>query len=362
MERWFLEGFFSSDEILVQFPITSFPFKVGRREGLAFTVSRHDVSRVHAELDYLGGSIILRDLGSTNGTYVNRERLEGDVLLKHGDVIHFASLEARLIKQPTLSSDASKTLFGMEMLSEKLRTGIRELQELLDSRAVTAVYQPIVQAGPADFYGYEILGRGTHASLPHDPSSLFEIAASVGKAVELSELFRQHGLDTAATFPARYKYFINLHPSEFASLPRLLVSVEELRKRHPQLPIVLEVHEHAISDIRQMKHFGLELKQMEVELAYDDFGAGQARLLELIRVPVNYLKFDISLIRDIDTVPEAHREMVSMLLVLAKKMNISTVAEGVDRKEEAEVCTNLGFDHLQGYYFGRPVPSIFQGS
>ncbi|MDJ0958427.1 MAG: EAL domain-containing protein [Arenicellales bacterium] len=362
MERWFLEGFIGSEEVIGQLPLTTFPFRVGRREGLSFTVPRLDVSRVHAEFDQVAGSVILRDLGSTNGTYVNRRKLKSDVILQDGDVIHFANLELRLIKQSIPSTDTSKTLVGMETLSEKLGPGIRELQELLDSRAVTAVYQPIVTANQADVYGYEILGRGTHAALPRDPSPLFEIAATVGKAVELSELFRQYGLDTAATFPNEYKYFINIHPEELTSLSRLLASIEELRSRYPQLLLVLEVHEQAVSDIGQMKSFGEELAQMGVELAYDDFGAGQARMLELVDVPVGYLKFDISLISDIDRVPQAHREMVSMLLTLARRMNISTLAEGVDRKEEVEVCKELGFDYLQGYHFGRPVRSILQGS
>ena len=362
MEKWFLEGFIGSEEVLDQLPLTTFPFKVGRREGLSFTVPRLDVSRVHAEFDYIAGSVILRDLGSTNGTYVNRERLKSDVILQDGDVIHFANLELRLVKQSIPGTNTSKTLVGTGMLPDKLGPGIRELRELLDSRAVTAVYQPIVQASQADIYGYEILGRGTHASLPRDPSPLFEIAATVGKAVELSELFRQYGLDTAATFPAEYKYFINIHPRELTSLSRLLASIEALRNSHPQLQLVLEVHEQAVSDIGQMKSFGKELGQMGVELAYDDFGAGQARLLELVDVPVGYLKFDISLISDIDKVPEAHRDMVSMLLTMARKMNISTLAEGVDRREEVEVCKELGFDYLQGYYFGRPVRSILQGS
>lgn len=360
MERWFLEGFLGQEKVLGQLPLTSFPFKVGRQEGLSFTAHRLDVSRVHAELDCKKGEIILRDLGSTNGTFVNGEKLEAEVILKHGDVIHFANLELRLIRQSAPSMDGSKTLVGMDMLSENMLTEIRELQQLLDGRAVTALFQPIVESSGGRIYGYEILGRGKHPALPEDPEPLFQIADSVGKAIELSELFRQQGLSVAASFPVQYKYFVNIHPAELISMPRFLSSMGELRKGQPHLHLVVEFHEQVVSDIEEMTRLGSELAQMEIELAYDDFGAGQARLLELVEVPVAYLKFDISLIRDIDTAAETRREMISLLIDLAQKMNIATVAEGLNRESEVETCRALGFDYLQGYYFGRPSPGILE--
>lgn len=361
MQRWILEGFLGPEKVLGQLPLMSFPFKVGRQEGLSFTVPRLDVSRVHAELDCIEDHIILRDLGSTNGTYVNGEKLKTDIILNHGDVIHFANLELRLVRQSTPTAARSKTLVGTDILSENQLTEIRELQHLLDNRAVTTLFQPIVESNNGQIYGYEILGRGKHLSLPQDPSPLFQIADRVGKAVELSELFRQQGLSVAESAPAQHKYFINIHPAELASMSRFLSSMGELRKRQPHLHLVVEFHEQAVSDIEEIKRLGGELAQMEIELAYDDFGAGQARLLELVEVPVAYLKFDISLIRDIDKATETRREMISLLIDLAQKMSIATVAEGLNRDSEVEICGELGFDFLQGYYFGRPGPVILDG-
>ncbi len=358
MERWYLEGFLGQEKVLGQLPIMSFPFKVGRQEGLSFTVPRLEVSRIHAELDCIEGHIVLRDLGSTNGTYVNGEKLKSEFTLRDGDVIHFANLELRLMKQSAPSVDRSNTLVGMDMLSENQLTEIRALQRLLDEQAVTALFQPIVVSGDGRIYGYEILGRGQHPSLPSDPKPLFRIADSVGKAVELSELFRQQGLDAAVSFPLQYNYFINIHPAEMGSMTRFLHSMHKLRARQPNLNLVVEFHEQAVSDVAEMKRFGGELAQMGIELAYDDFGAGQARLLELVEVPVAYLKFDISLIKDIDRASETRREMISLLIDLARKMNIATVAEGLNRDSEVEICSALGFDYLQGYYFGRPSPAI----
>lgn len=355
MERWFLEGFFGSEKVLSQLPLTAFPFKIGRQQGLDLTLHRPDISRLHAEFDQSPNGIVLRDFSSTNGTYVNQERVAGEVTLKHGDVVQFANFAVRLVLSLASAAEAAHTL-ETDAVSDNVIGGDWRLQELLDDRAVTALFQPIVEAGRSGVFGYEVLGRGVHTMLPRDPGPLFRMAENIGKAVELSELFRQQALYTASSFPSRHKYFINIHPSELSSTSRLLFTMERLRRRYPQLRLVLEINEHAVSDIEDLKRLGGELRQMDVELAYDDFGAGQARLLELVEVPASYLKFDISLIHDIDHAGGPRREMISILLELAKRMNIATLAEGLDRKGEADVCRELGFDYLQGYYFGYPAP------
>jgi EAL domain-containing protein (putative c-di-GMP-specific phosphodiesterase class I) len=130
--------------------------------------------------------------------------------------------------------------------------------------------------------------------------------------------------------------------------------MENLRKNYPKLALVLEIHEKAASNLDDMKKISSELKQMNIELAYDDFGAGQARLMELVEAPADYLKFDINLVREIDKAPEAKKDMVLMLVAMAKKMGINTLAEGLEREEEVNVCKEMGFDYIQGYYYGKP--------
>ena len=91
-------------------------------------------------------------------------------------------------------------------------------------------------------------------------------------------------------------------------------------------------------------------------LAYDDFGAGQARLLELAEVPPHYLKFDMSFVRGIHEAGPRRRHLLTSLVSVARDLLVYTVAEGVESKEEAEVCMRIGFTHAQGFHFGRPRP------
>jgi EAL domain-containing protein (putative c-di-GMP-specific phosphodiesterase class I) len=78
----------------------------------------------------------------------------------------------------------------------------------------------------------------------------------------------------------------------------------------------------------------------------------------LIEAPAHYLKFDISLVGNIDKAQDAKRNIVKMLVNMSKDMGISTLAEGLDRVEEVQVCQDLGFDYIQGFYFGRPKERI----
>ena len=93
-----------------------------------------------------------------------------------------------------------------------------------------------------------------------------------------------------------------------------------------------------------------------MHLAYDDFGAGRARLNELGEAPPDYLKFDIGLIRNIDRAPVRKQKLLEGLVKMAQELGIHAVAEGVESEAEAATCRELGFPMAQGYHFGRPAP------
>ena len=100
-----------------------------------------------------------------------------------------------------------------------------------------------------------------------------------------------------------------------------------------------------------MDHLRTQLSRSAVGLAYDDFGAGQARLLELAEVPPHYLKFDMSFVRGIDSAPASRQRMLTSLVSVARDLLVYTVAEGVETAEEADVCMRIGFTHAQGFFF-----------
>ena len=103
--------------------------------------------------------------------------------------------------------------------------------------------------------------------------------------------------------------------------------------------------------------------EINVGLAYDDFGAGQARLFELAEAPPDYLKFDRRFVTGLDTAPVERQRLVAALVAAAGELRVKTIAEGVETPEEASACVRAGFSLAQGYHFAKPMPveQLIQG-
>jgi len=355
VNNWFLEGYLNNSGQLTRLPIDTFPYTIGRSNSVSLTLATAGISRSHAELTLQAEQLMVRDLGSINGTQVNDESFAGSLAVSDGDILTIAQQEFRIVctamtEQQTVSNDVTSLVTRGG--NAKLVRGTKEFRELMAQRQLTSFFQPIVTN--TGLFGYEALARGSHSQLPSSPATLFAIAESIGQEVELSELCRERALAIAASTNRKLPYFFNIHPAEFDDFDRLLDSMAKLREQYRELELVFEVHEEAVTDIDQMWSLSERLQKMDIKLAYDDFGAGQTRLMELIEVPAHYVKFDILLIRDIDRAPASRQEMVAVLVKFAQQAGSQVLAEGVETREEADKCRALGFDLYQGYFFGKP--------
>ena len=362
MSGWCFEGAtYKNVDALVR--VARFPFVVGRDSGCDLPIASAETSRQHAVIDLdIGGCLRLTDLNSANGTFVNRSQIYGSVLLADGDVAHFGTTEFRVrrVEQYVFdalgSSDSDKTvLLGREpVLSEHFVLLERQFVEMLKARDVHAVLQPIVHARDGRLRAFEILGRGQLPGLPQTPIDMFVMAGRLGKEVELSEAFRAAGLTAAATFAPNATLFVNVHPREMFTDP-LYRSLELLRAMVPTVQLVIEIHETAVTQIADVKNMALRLNELSIQFAYDDFGAGQARLVELVDAPPHYVKFDMGLIRDIDRASPKKQQLVSQLVRIVHDVGAVAIAEGVETPAEAHLCAVMNFDLIQGYLAGKPM-------
>lgn len=359
---WYLEGFGSEGKTWL-IHLKPLPFIVGRQEGCHLRLSSGEISRRHAEIYEQENGIWVRECGSTNGTFVNRERLSGKQILKSGDILHFGSQEFRITRReaprlPTITQQQEEvTSLAARSLPQGFVNCVQEFDELLRTRAVLPYYQPLIQLSDQSLVGYELLGRGNLNGLPSSPAPLLRIANSLGKEVELSELFREVGVEKALELDTGLQLFFNTVPGEM-DLVLLKRSLRTLRVMAPDLPLVMEVHETAVTDLDLMRNLRALLKDLHIKLAYDDFGAGQARLVELMEVPPDVLKFDIMLIRNIHSRSAQSQQVVQTLVTMARDLGIKTLAEGVELPEEVDTCRALGFDYAQGFQVGKPAPSF----
>ena len=362
-KAWFLESV-ATDGSRLTHPIRKLPFRVGREAGNDLTVDARGLSRVHAEFKPgPDGGLQLLDLDSTNGTFINRERIRGLQQVGENDVIHFGNAEYRLglesatrMAQPPDDSERTLIVPAGSSLSENFVRHERQFLELLRGQGLSAAAQPIVDARTGKLFAYELLGRCTHPDLPASPVHLFHLAAMLDREAELSAAFRTHGISTIAPRLHGTKLFVNTHPTEtFAE--SFFAALKHLRSQQGAPDLVVEVHETAVMEIERMKDLAARLGEIGVSFAYDDFGAGQARLNELGDVPAHFVKFDMGLIRGIHEASDRKQRVVRDLVRLVLDLGSVPLAEGVELEAEAALCRDMGFQLVQGYLTGRPVPA-----
>jgi len=355
---WYLEGALDYSESLVV-PITSNPFVIGRDQVCDLSMTSNEISRKHAQIRMDESSLLVDDLNSTNGTFLNRLPVSAPSRIRQGDVLHFGNVEFRVNRR--LQWDISNTNTQIINNPDTIKTGkfvdyAREIEFLLmlEQADVDTWFQPIIELVHERTIGYEVLGRGNRAGLPQDPAQLLNLGEKLKKEVELSELFRLRGVQLGTALPGNPLLFLNTHPGEKFG-HEFELTLRKVRAIAPTQPIALEIHESAVAHPATMKWLKRLLTDMAIDLVYDDFGAGQARLNELVEVPPHYLKFDMCLVADLHNASKEKQSMVQKLVDVATQLGVSTVAEGIEKVEELEVCRQIGFTHGQGFYFGKPA-------
>lgn len=351
-DAWFLSGPMGPGETLQHVPVDEPPFDVGRRSGVAMKLKFPTVSGRHASLEVCDGTLVLSDHGSTNGTYINGKRINGQpVPVQDEDLIHFAEAPFRVRRQ-------SPTAFTAGTISENVcdqALALVQFDRLMSQRLVRPHYQPIVKMRSAAPIGFEVLGRGSVFGL-ESVGAMFQAAEQLDLEVDLSRMLRWEGLRVGRELPDNPTLFVNTHPKELVDSSSLIRSMAQVRAMAQASDIVLEIHEAAVTDKDTMQRIRDSLSELDIRLAYDDFGAGQTRLAELVEARPDYVKFDIGLIRGISLEDENRMRMLTSLVQLVRDLDVAALAEGIETPEEAEACEKIGFDLAQGYFYGRPAP------
>ena len=333
------------------------PFRIGRDKKTHYAIASKQISKEHAEIDCSGDHFVIRDLGSTNGTYVNGQRVQ-ECPLKNGDIVHVAHEEFRFLQSFENIADANKSdlLFTDEVegkVPASVIYGRQCLQEMIGQRSVQILFQPIVHLDSQELFGFESLARGTHANLSIKPGELFGLAERCGLAPSLSQMFRQKAIDEGARLIGTGFLFLNLHPAEMGD-DQLISSLRDLAGP-TNWRLVLEINENAAEDLSALQKFHQQVKDMGMLVAYDDFGAGQARFLELAEVPPDFIKLDMRLIRNIHK-SASRQKLIRGIVQSGQDQRVQVIAEGVESDAEAQVCQELGCNFGQGFYFGHPQP------
>jgi EAL domain-containing protein (putative c-di-GMP-specific phosphodiesterase class I) len=231
------------------------------------------------------------------------------------------------------------------------------IEQMIRGEAVNVLFQPIVDLGTGALVGFEALGRGNHPRLSQSPEKLFEHAELCHREHDLSRLFRAKALEEGAALSAHLRLFLNIHPAELEKNDFVASLARVTESERAQRQLVVEICERSVKSPAQLREIQGKLEELGIELAYDDFGAGQARLLELVECPPHFLKLDKGLIRGIVSSRQC-QDLVRALLAATRGTGTQVIAEGIETEPVAELCRELGCHLGQGYLFGRPAPVL----
>jgi EAL domain-containing protein (putative c-di-GMP-specific phosphodiesterase class I) len=236
------------------------------------------------------------------------------------------------------------------------RTG---LEVTLDRALQTMwmAYQPIVEARTRALFAYEALLRSTEPAMPH-PGAVLEAAEVLGRLHDVGRTVRSRVLDQVPKVPPACLLFVNLHASDLSddALSSPSAPFTTVAQR-----VVLEVTErNSLDGIRDLRHRMARLRGLGFRIAVDDLGAGYAGLTSFAQLEPEFVKLDMSLVRDVHK-NAIKRKLVHSMTGLCKDMGIAVVAEGIEVAEERDTVIELGCDLLQGNLLakpGRPFPQV----
>src|SRR5215216_2865568 len=250
-------------------------------------------------------------------------------------------------------------LYSPELKAEADQRDILEieLREAIWREEIEVFYQPVFELSTGRATSVEALARWRHKTrgmIP--PAEFIPVAEEGGLIVELGNLVLAKACRHAVMLPDDIKVAVNLSALQFAG--GNLVDYVMVALADSGLAVFFNETETTESVFLADSQENLKtlecLKRLGVSIALDDFGVGYSSLSYLTAFPFDKVKIDKSFIDRI-----GRSETVAVLgsiVQLAKTLNLSIVAEGVETYEQVEKIRSLGFSLGQGYFFGKPVP------
>ncbi len=247
----------------------------------------------------------------------------------------------------------------MDARMQVRRTLELELRKAILKGEFELHYQPIVEVKTGRITSCEALIRWFHPErgmIP--PMEFIPIAEETSLIIPLGEWVLRHACSEAVRWPKGVTVSVNLSPAQFKNpnLVKTIVNVLTdcgLPAARLELEItetvLLQDNDHALAILHELRGLG-------IKIAMDDFGTGYSSLGYLRSFPFDKIKIDQSFIRDL-TSKEDSVAIIRAVVGLSSSLGITTIAEGVETKEQLARLTKEGCNEVQGFFFSPPRPA-----
>ncbi len=286
---------------------------------------------------------------------INNPNLEANIFLKEADI---AMYEAK-------SQGRDGVILFNEELAKKVESKLqieRHLHFALERNEIYLMYQPQLNT-KQEIAGCEVLVRWNNETLGEiGPDKFIPISEQTGYIIELGYFILEESFKTLRDWDERgldlKQMSINISMRQMFH-SSFIHDVENLCSKYLSKKlsskVVFEMTETSVAeDINKLISSMNILKGLGIRFSMDDFGTGYSSLSYLRQLPIDELKIDKSFIMGLDDAKDG-RDMVKTILNIAKNLNLTIVAEGIEEVYQQEFLIEEQCDILQGYYFSKPI-------
>jgi EAL domain-containing protein (putative c-di-GMP-specific phosphodiesterase class I) len=281
--------------------LTKFPFSIGRNDAADLTIKSSRVSREHAAIVRAADTYRIRDLDSTNGTFLNGARIE-EATLSDGDILLVADVEFTFFSGAAQAPRQTVTqVIGFRDSSSPqpkcfdLLRSLRRLQETLLHGGHAPSYRPIVELQAGRTMAVEAVACAWPSGHTQPEADRQVLAAQTRLANRLREMFYLVVAEDCLQHTGQ-KLFLPLECSE-VDLSALELLLGRLATVLPDLsPVVFEVPDSEVNDVPYFHRWYARVRECGASLCYRDFTAGRARLEEHRQTPPHFIKLSTAMV------------------------------------------------------------------
>lgn len=327
------------------------PFCLGRGESADLPVNSTRVSREHAVIERCNGQWRVRDLHSTNGTFVNGERID-EAPLSDGDVLKVADTEFHFHVEQDASGLVTQCMTegpshgSRSGVGEWVR-GVRRMREALLRGGGANRYVPLVRLETRNLFAYESLDEADFG--PARAIDKRIIATECLLSERLREVQRLAAIEDTAALPVGVRLVVRLAAAEVGAR-RLLDTCDLLAGQAGERPLIAALPVSAVCDTPAYRDWLQEMRARRIGVLYDQFsGGGAVAALEAAVAP-DYVKLSPALVQGVEQSSDRRRQIQAVVRT-CQEVGCQTIAAGVDHATTANACRELGCTFAQGDYF-----------
>lgn len=292
--------------------------------------------------------------------------------LQNSDPIIRGVMEVLLRRIRSLLGDDSINIYNNISNDKIVADGLgkirfeKELFQALENDDIINVYQPMVCLKDGHIAGFEALSRWKHPEKGMvSPFEFIALAEESDLIVSMGTKIFDNACEQLADFQKAREKINSKHSPLFMSInvsanqltaKDFLLNIQKITLKHGINPehIKIEITESLVVDYKKVKTWIDECHKLGFKLSLDDFGTGYSGFQHLLELDFHTIKIDQAFTMSMDSNPKS-LIMLEVIADMAKRLDMSIVAEGIENRDDAKKLAGIDVDFGQGYYFYKPM-------